>query len=878
AFNAGAYFTKSTDDAKLLLARINGITESMPAARAEYRALYDDAQRLRTPLAETLQGYTRIAGAVKELGGTAKQARELNEVILATAKISGVSGQEAAAAARQFAQALGSGVLQGDELRSILENNQELARQLAKGLNVGIGELRKLGEEGKLTADVVANALLGRLPEIRNKLSDVPLTAADAWLKLKTAMGSWLVSGDQVEMKAGAIARAMNAIADGIERSKKVAADPIVVTVRQVYTTEGGAAMLGPNMGMRGAELEKAQAARLAAEQREMQLRSDRVAKIRAVDNEMVAGVRAGYVQRSKVELEENQKLVDAISLGSEKAVKAKVDFVKRIEAQNADAQKMLASGDPQAMERARKNLEANAKLLADYTIGADRKIAEAKKSEANKGRAETKGNRDAEYNELIAHQQRLLGAVDREVKSMIAVEREKFDTGLNDAEQYHDAVLRVEQLGYAERRALIGAQIAATRAEVAKGNKGKLDDLQRLQGQLEAVDDKETESVRRNVDAQRAIVRKWIDERFDALRAFDAAMERMTQGTADLIAEMGASAEQRQFELSLLGQTEQAQLRLTEAHKAELFIRRESKTATEDYAKALAKATTEEERLAAAGSLETRLKAIQMSAEATRDGNIALAEQRDTLQSTQSFWDGFFQSIKGGWKGVRDYVKSVVFDWLIKQLSQQFTMNVAVNGSAGGGGGVLSSVLGSFGGGGGGGGGILGSVLPSIFGSGGMIAGVGSALMTGINSTIIGLTTGGISGAVGGIGAAFAGGGMAAGVGSLIPVIGPLLAIAAIAKKFDGANGTAVRYGYGANYESNLRAKPENVLTNRFGRLALDGDAADSMRPFASAMLKLEDLFAARMSAQQVGAASAAIGQGTSKWYGFKGDATQAI
>ncbi|MGL5001710.1 MAG: tape measure protein, partial [Casimicrobium sp.] len=233
---------QAEDEARVLLARIKGVTGSLEEARATYRGIVSDAVSLRIPLGEALQGYTKIAGAVKELGGTSKQARELNEILLATAKISGASGVEAAAAARQFAQALGSGVLQGDELRSILENNQELARQLARGLGVSVGELRRLGEQGRLTADVVANALLGRLPEIRNKLTDVPLTAADAWLKLTTVVGNWITQGDQVSQKAGLIASSLNSVADAIVRVTKEGEARFPVVGANTVNTEPGLA------------------------------------------------------------------------------------------------------------------------------------------------------------------------------------------------------------------------------------------------------------------------------------------------------------------------------------------------------------------------------------------------------------------------------------------------------------------------------------------------------------------------------------------------------------------------------------------------------------------------------------------------------------
>ena len=72
-------------------------------------------------------------------------------------------------------------MLQGDELKSILENNGTLARTLACGPGVTVGELRKLGSEGKLTADKVAEALLGQYDQIQSRSAELPATVGGAW-------------------------------------------------------------------------------------------------------------------------------------------------------------------------------------------------------------------------------------------------------------------------------------------------------------------------------------------------------------------------------------------------------------------------------------------------------------------------------------------------------------------------------------------------------------------------------------------------------------------------------------------------------------------------------------------------------------------------
>jgi tape measure domain-containing protein len=172
------------DEAALLSARLKDVTGSAKLASEAQGQLFNIAQRLQVGFADLTGSFARMMPAVRELGGGVNEASRLAEILATTARLSGASSAEAAASAIQFAQALGSGVLQGDELRSILENNQALARTLADALGVSVGELKKLGSEGKLTSDVVANALLGKYDEIARRSAELPNTVGGAWTRV----------------------------------------------------------------------------------------------------------------------------------------------------------------------------------------------------------------------------------------------------------------------------------------------------------------------------------------------------------------------------------------------------------------------------------------------------------------------------------------------------------------------------------------------------------------------------------------------------------------------------------------------------------------------------------------------------------------------
>lgn len=172
------------DESALLAARLKDVTGSATDASEAQRRLFSIAQNLQVGYADLTSSFARMMPAVKALGGGVAETARLAEILATTARLSGASSAEAAASAVQFAQALGSGVLQGDELRSILENNQALARTLADALGVTVGQLKSLGAEGKLTSDVVANALLGKYDEIKARSNELPATVGGAWTRI----------------------------------------------------------------------------------------------------------------------------------------------------------------------------------------------------------------------------------------------------------------------------------------------------------------------------------------------------------------------------------------------------------------------------------------------------------------------------------------------------------------------------------------------------------------------------------------------------------------------------------------------------------------------------------------------------------------------
>lgn len=121
--------------------------------------VFDIAQRSRTGLEETATLYARLERSLAQYGATSAQIARVTETVSKAMIVSGATAQEANAAIIQLSQGLQSGVLRGDEFRSVAEQAPRLLKAMADSLGVTTGELRALAGQGKLTADVVAKSI-----------------------------------------------------------------------------------------------------------------------------------------------------------------------------------------------------------------------------------------------------------------------------------------------------------------------------------------------------------------------------------------------------------------------------------------------------------------------------------------------------------------------------------------------------------------------------------------------------------------------------------------------------------------------------------------------------------------------------------------------
>lgn len=174
-----------SDEIVQTTSRLNMMNDGVQTTAELVNMVYAAAQDARG-------SFSQMADVVARFGNNAKDAFSSSEEVVAFADliqkqmtIAGASTQEAANAELQLSQALGSGVLRGDELNSIFEQAPNLIQNIADYLDVPIGKIREMAADGELSADVVKAAIFSAADDINSKFNEMPMTWGQMWQSMQ---------------------------------------------------------------------------------------------------------------------------------------------------------------------------------------------------------------------------------------------------------------------------------------------------------------------------------------------------------------------------------------------------------------------------------------------------------------------------------------------------------------------------------------------------------------------------------------------------------------------------------------------------------------------------------------------------------------------
>lgn len=236
--NMSDELTQTTSRLDMMNSSFNEINGTANETSELVNMVYAAAQDARGSFGDMASVVARFGNNARDAFGSSEEVVAFADLVQKQMTIAGASTQEAANAELQLSQALGSGVLRGDELNSIFEQAPNLIQNIADYLDVPIGQIREMASEGELSADVVKAAIFAAADDINGKFEQMPMTWGQAWTKMQNAAVMTFQTVLQ-RINDAANSDVLAGLTDGVINAMGVIAS-IVLTTFDIVSSVGG--------------------------------------------------------------------------------------------------------------------------------------------------------------------------------------------------------------------------------------------------------------------------------------------------------------------------------------------------------------------------------------------------------------------------------------------------------------------------------------------------------------------------------------------------------------------------------------------------------------------------------------------------------------
>ena len=208
---------KAADEWTVFQNRLKLVTETTAELKEAEDGILAIAKRTGQEIGGTAEVYQRLAANKKELGLNDKELLQITETVNKSIVVGGSAAEGASAALTQFGQAMASGVLRGEEFNAMMEQAPGLARALADGLGVGVGQLRNMAQNGELTAERVTQALLKAGVNVDAQFKKMDLTIAQSATNFKTSLTEFIGKSNEASGAAKVLSGAIQFAAEHVD-------------------------------------------------------------------------------------------------------------------------------------------------------------------------------------------------------------------------------------------------------------------------------------------------------------------------------------------------------------------------------------------------------------------------------------------------------------------------------------------------------------------------------------------------------------------------------------------------------------------------------------------------------------------------------------
>ncbi|HBR2941610.1 TPA: phage tail tape measure protein [Klebsiella pneumoniae] len=236
---AGAFATanliKLADSYNSLSARVKLATTDANDFSLAQKGLMDISQRTGSAFADNSSLFTRASSSLREWGYGTQDILKLTDALANGLQVSGASAEETSSLIVQLSQALGRGVLRGQDFNSVAQSGQRIMKALADGMGVAQKDLKAMADTGQLTTDRIVPALISQLDKLRAEFNAMPNSVSAASTRIQNAFMEWVGGANQASGATASISSAMDSVAGHIDTVATAAGAMVAVGVARYF-------------------------------------------------------------------------------------------------------------------------------------------------------------------------------------------------------------------------------------------------------------------------------------------------------------------------------------------------------------------------------------------------------------------------------------------------------------------------------------------------------------------------------------------------------------------------------------------------------------------------------------------------------------------
>lgn len=198
-------------------ARLKQASTSTDDFAVSQKSLFEVSQRTGTAFSDNANLFSRSSASMREFGYSSSDVLGVTEALALGLQLSGAGAAESSSVITQFSQALGQGVLRGEEFNAVNENGDRVVRALAAGMGVARKDLKAMADQGLLTIDKVVPALISQLGLLQSEFKDLPGSVSRATTTVSNAFQAWVGGMDGATGSTKLLARAVTFVAENMD-------------------------------------------------------------------------------------------------------------------------------------------------------------------------------------------------------------------------------------------------------------------------------------------------------------------------------------------------------------------------------------------------------------------------------------------------------------------------------------------------------------------------------------------------------------------------------------------------------------------------------------------------------------------------------------